>query len=472
MNVTKLRCALFLATLIGSAVGVWSPAQSQDLPRPNIVILLTDDQRWDAIGFVQRQLPGGRFPFLSQSTPNIDSIAAAGVWFDNAFVADSLCSPSRAAFLTGKYNHINGIVNNSTGFPVNTQTFATLLRAAGYHTGFFGKWHMGNQRERPGFDEYASFVGQGQYFNCPLIVNGVDTPTVGWVDDVTTTYALNFIASSANQPQPFLMVLGFKTSHSPNTPPTPTSGLFSTITIDTPPNATSYPPYFVNPGPSTFGGNGFRNYFRTIVGMDQNVGRVLNALDSVGIAEDTIVVFASDNGLHMREHGSPSPVQTDGEKRSAYEASIRIPLIVRYPRMVGAGRTIDAEVMNIDLAPTLLQLAGLQPDAGMQGTSWVPLLNGTATSVRNGIFYEYFREAGFIVPRIMAFRLDGMKLIQYPDHPEYGSEFYDLTVDPWETNNRIADPTVSTQVAAMSQAMASAAASLGYRIPPGANPQF
>jgi arylsulfatase A-like enzyme len=125
-----------------------------------------------------------------------------------------------------------------------------LLRAAGYHTGVFGKWHMDKQRERPGFDEYASFVGQGQYFNCPLIVNGVDTPTVGWVDDVTTTYALNFIASSANQPQPFLMVLGFKTPHSLPLPPTPTSGLFSTITIDTPPNATSYPPYFVNPGPS------------------------------------------------------------------------------------------------------------------------------------------------------------------------------------------------------------------------------
>jgi arylsulfatase A-like enzyme len=434
--------------------------------------MLTDDQRWDAVGFVQRRLPDGRFPFLRQSTPNIDRIAATGVWFNNAFVAESLCSPSRAAFLTGKYNHTNGIVNNHTAFPVNAQTYATLLRAAGYRTGYFGKWHMGSQRARPGFDHYASFVGQGRYFDCPLIVNGVDTPTVGWVDDVTTTYAVNFVASSANRPQPFLMVLGFKTTHGPHTPPARTNALFSTTTIDTPPNATSYPPYFVDPRPSTFGGVAFRNYFRATVGMDQNVGRVLNALDSAGIAEDTIVVFASDNGFHMREHGSYSPVQTDGEKRSAYEASIRIPLLVRYPRLTGAGRTIGAAVMNVDLAPTLLQLAGLQPGAGMQGKSWVPLLNGTATSVRNGIFYEYFRESGFVVPRIMAFRRDGLKLIRYPDHPEYGREFYDLRVDPWETNNRIADPTVRTQVEAMSRAMANAAARLGYHIPAGADPQF
>jgi arylsulfatase A-like enzyme len=135
--------------------------------------------------------------------------------------------------------------------------------------------------------------------------------------------------------------------------------LFPTAQIDTPPNATSYPPYFVAPRPSTFGGEIFRNYFRAIAGMDDNVGRVLDALDEAGIADNTIVVFASDNGLHMREHGSPSPVQTDGEKRSAYEASIRIALFVRYPRLTGGGRKIGAEVLNIDLAPTLLQLAGL-----------------------------------------------------------------------------------------------------------------
>ena len=132
----------------------------------------------------------------------------------------------------------------------------------------------------------------------------------------------------------------------------------------------------------------------------------------------------------------------DGEKRNAYEASIRIPLFVRYPPLTGGGRKIGATVLNIDLAPTLLQLAGLPAPADMQGKSWVPLLDGTTQSVRSGMFYEYFREQGYIVPRIIAFRRNNLKLIEYPDHPEYAREFYNISTDPWEKNNRIADPTL------------------------------
>ena len=471
-----MKCALLSTAIIAVTVGMWgfARAQAADVDdRPNVVIMLTDDQRWDAVGFAQRNVRG-RFPFLRESTPNIDRIAAAGVWFNNAFVVDSLCSPSRAAYLTGKYNHVNGIVDNSTPLPANTQTYATLLRAAGYRTGYFGKWHMGSQRQRPGFDEYASFVGQGRYLNSPLIVNGVTTRTAGWIDDVTTTYAVDFIKRSARGHQPFLMVLGFKTPHGPlddTASPPRTKGLFLTQQIDTPPDATSYPPYFLKPRPSTFGGEEFRNYFRAIVGMDHDVGRVLDILDATGISENTLVVFASDNGWQMREHGSRSPVQRDGEKRSAYEASIRIPLFVRYPRLTGGGRKIGAMVLNIDLAPTLLQLAGLPPRPDMQGKSWVPLLDGTTQSVRSGMFYEYFREHGFIVPRIIALRRHNLKLIEYPDHPEYDREFYDLAVDPWEKNNRIADPTVQPQVQAMSTEMRNRAQQLGYRVPPDAAPQ-
>lgn len=468
-----LKYVLFPAAIIMAAISICAPARAhaaaEVATRPNIVFMLTDDQRWDAVGAVQRN--GGRFPFFKGSTPNIDRIAADGVWFNNAFVVESLCSPSRAAFLTGKYNHANGVVNNTTPFPVNAQTYATLLRAAGYHTGYFGKWHMGSQRERPGFDEYASFVGQGGYWNFPLIVNGVNTPTTGWIDDVTTTYAVNFIQRNANGKNPFLMVIGFKTPHGPPTPPTRTKQLFPTQQIDTPPNATSYPPYFVNPRPSTFGGDEFRNYFRAVAGVDYDVGRVLDALDAAGISGNTFVVFASDNGWHMREHGSRSPVQIDGEKRSAYEASIRIPLFVRYPPLAAGGRKIGAAVLNIDLAPTLLQLAGLPPRPDMQGKSWVPLLNGTAQSVRSGVFYEYFREQGFIVPRIVAFRRNSLKLIEYPDHPEYGREFYDISTDPWEKNNRIADPTMQDQIQALSLGLTNTAQQLGYRVPPGAGPQ-
>lgn len=461
---------LFLAAIAAGVLVCVLAATTDAAARPNIVIMLSDDQRWDAVGSVQRKTQG-RFPFFKSSTPNIDRIAAAGVWFNNAFAAESLCSPSRAAFLTGKYNHTNGIVNNTTELPTATQTYATLLRAAGYHTGYFGKWHMGQQRARPGFDEYASFVGQGQYFDCPLIVNGVNTPTTGWVDDVTTDYAVNFIQRSANQENPFLMIIGFKTPHGPWTPPDRTKQLFSTKEIDTPSNATSYPPYFVGPKPSTFGGKSFRDYFRAVAGMDQDVGRILDALGAAGIAGNTFVVFASDNGWQMREHGAPSPVQTDGEKRSAYDASIRIPLFVRYPPLTAGGQRSGAAVQNIDLAPTLLEIAGLPPRLDMQGKSWVPLLNGTATAVRSGIFYEYFREQGFIVPRIIAFRQNGLKIIEYPDHPEYGKEFYDLSTDPWETNNRIDDPTVQSQVQSMSLGLTNATKKFGYQIPPRAGPQ-
>ena len=441
--------------------------------RPNIVVMLTDDQRWDAVGYVQRTV-GGRFPFFRNSTPNIDRIARDGVWFNNAFVVDSLCSPSRAAYLTGKYNHINGIVNNSTPLPTGAQTYATLLRAAGYRTGYFGKWHMGSQRQRPGFDEYASFVGQGEYLNAPLLINGVNTPTTGWVDDVTTGYAIDFIRRSAKGQQPFLMVLGFKTPHGPldgRSAPPRTKQLFVGQEVDTPPNAATFPPYFVNREVSTFGGENFRNYFRAVAGMDQDVGRVLDALDAAKIADNTVVVFASDNGWHMREHGSYTRSGADGEKRNAYEASIRVPLFLRYPRLTGGGRKIGAVVLNIDLAPTLLQLAGVPPRPDMQGKSWVPLLNGTAQTIRAGMFYEYFREKGYIVPRIIAFRRNNLKLIEYPDHPEYPREFYDVLADPWEMNNRIADPSVQPQVQAMSIEMKNRAQQLAYRIPPGAAPQ-
>lgn len=471
----KMMSALFLATIISLMAASPAPAQELGGKRPNIVVMLTDDQRWDAVGFVQQKQNDGRFPFLKGNTPSIDSIANSGVWFTNAFTVDSLCSPSRAAFLTGTYNHTNGIVNNSTPLPLNAKTYATILHDVGYRTGFFGKWHMGTQRERPGFDVVASFVDQGQYVDCPLIVNGVDTPTTGWVDDVTTTYAVDFIRKSASGPRPFLMVLGFKTAHGPyndTTSPEATEGLFGTVQIDTPRNATSYPPYFTDPAPSTFGGDTFRNYFRAIVGMDRNVGRVLAALEETSLVQNTVVVFASDNGFHMREHGSISPRVRDGEKRSAYEASIRIPLFVRYPHLTRAGTTVPATVLNVDLAPTLLQLAGLPVSPGMQGKSWVPLLDGTQKSVRSGFFYEYFRNRDSpVVPRIKAFRRDGLKLIEYPDYPEYGREFYDLRSDPWERTNRIADPAVQNQVSVMSRAMADAAAKLGYRIPLGADRQ-
>ncbi len=181
--------------------------------KPNFLFIYTDDQRWDAMSVVQReQGERARFPWLK--TPNMDRLAAGGVRFRNAFVTMSLCAPSRAAFLTGRYNHLNGVTNNHTPFPEHSVTHASLLRADGYKTAYIGKWHMGNQKgQRPGFDYSASFIGHGRYMDCPVEINGVSTPTVGWIDDVSTDFAIEWMKK--NSAQPFSMVVGFKSPHSP-----------------------------------------------------------------------------------------------------------------------------------------------------------------------------------------------------------------------------------------------------------------
>lgn len=436
--------------------------------RPNIVVILTDDQRWDALGVVQRELgTRARFPWLQAATPNLDRLAAEGVRFRNAFVVNSLCSPSRAAFLTGRYNHLNGVVNNHTPFPVAATTYATLLRAAGYRTGYFGKWHMGAQRDRPGFDEYASFVGQGVYVDASFLVDGIATPTTGWVDDVSTRYADSFIRRHAARP--FLMVLGFKSPHASGggRPPLPAprlKELFASAGLAPPANATSYAPYDPTPVPAALPPDWMRDYFRTIVGVDQNVGRVLTTLAQAGIAEDTVVVFASDNGFLLGEHGVGTPGDPDGNKRNAYEESIRIPLLLRYPRLLGRGVVLDAQVLNIDLAPTLLELAGLARPGTLQGWSWVPLLTGQTASLRGRFLYEYFRETGYIVPTLVALRRPHFKLVRYLGHPAR-LQLFRLTDDPGEQHNLADDPASQATLRTMGDALDAELAATRYRAP-------
>src|SRR5690606_14281934 len=184
---------------------------------PNFLFIYTDDQRWDALGVVQReQGERGRFPFLE--TPHLDRLAAEGLRFRNAFVTLALCSPSRASFMTGRYNHLNGVIDNRTPFPESSVTHATVLKRAGYVNAYIGKWHMGKQRgHRPGFDYSASFVDQGRYFDWPFEINGKPTPTEGWIDDVSTDYTIEFMRK--NRDKPFSVFLGYKTPHGAFLPP-------------------------------------------------------------------------------------------------------------------------------------------------------------------------------------------------------------------------------------------------------------
>ncbi|MBI4602886.1 MAG: sulfatase-like hydrolase/transferase [Planctomycetes bacterium] len=472
MNALRFsRPPSFLAVL-GLALGLvgWpAPAQGQAARRPNFLFVFADDQRWDAMGVVQReQGERGRFPWFQ--TPSMDRLAAEGVRFRNAFVVCALCSPSRAAFLTGRYNHSNEVIDNHTPFPDGAVTHATLLRAAGYRTGYTGKWHMDGQTgKRPGFDFSASFIGHARYQDAPFEVDGEKRETRGWVDDVSTDFAIEFLLKSKEHP--FLLVVGYKSPHGPFDPPARLKDRFAGAKARPAPNLGSLPPFprggrapeTIDPKAAEVEVN--LGYFRCVAGIDENLGRLLTALDELKLAEDTVLVYSSDNGFYLGEHGL-------GDKRSAYEESIRIPLLLRYPRLVGRGKVADAMVLNIDLAPTLLDLAGLPVPPEMHGRSWRPLLegklDGTALAWRTSFLYEYFYERNFFTPTVTAVRTESAKLIEYPGHGDW-TELYDLKLDPYETRNLARDSAAKALRDALAAEHGRLSKELGYRVPEGAD---
>ena len=432
-NVSALILAVCLAESAAAA-----PAAGT---RPNFLFIYTDDQRYDAMSGVQKeQGASGRFPWFK--TPNMDRLAAEGVRFRNAFVVNSLCAPSRAVNLTGRYSHLNGVASNFRPFPTNNVTHATLLREAGYTTAYIGKWHMDSQRERPGFDYHASFIGHARYVDPPFIVNGEDTPTKGWIDDLSTDYAISFMRKQKASSKPWSMVVGFKAPHGPCDPPARARERFAGELARAVPNLNTPAPYLEGgakrrtaPGPGVSAVPVSLDYFRCVSAADDCLGRLLDALDELGIATNTVVVYTSDNGYYLGEHGL-------GDKRSAYEESMRVPFIVRDPTLGASdrGRVVDGMVLNLDLAQTLLDYAGVPAPRTMQGRSWRPLLSGKTDGWRQSWFYEYFAEnqKNTRVPDITAVRTSDAKLILYPGHPAW-SELFDLKADPFEKTNLFAD---------------------------------
>ena len=433
--------------------------------KPNFLFIYTDDHRWDAMGVVQReQGERARFPWFK--SPNMDRLAAGGVRFRNAFVTLSLCAPSRAAFLTGRYNHLNGITDNGTPFPTNAVTHATLLRAAGYRTAYIGKWHMGNQRgQRPGFDYSASFIAHGRYQDCPFETNGVSVPTKGWVDDVSTDFAIEWMKQ--NRDGPFSIIVGYKSPHGPRggkNLPDRLRDLYAGETSRPAPNC-GVPAIFHKPDPKTgknstgLADNAIHlDYLRHIAGVDENLGRLLATLDELGLADDTVVVYTSDNGYYLGEHNS-------GDKRSLYDESLRIPFLVRYPRLFGKGATVDEMVLNIDLAPTFLDLAGVSAPKEMQGASWKELAAGRKpANWRKSFFAEYYKELGE-VPTCYAIRTVTHKLVKYPNRPEW-TEVFDLAADPYELKNLASDAALAAKLETELERLMKA---VNYSAPPNAN---
>ena len=424
--------------------------------RPNIVFILVDDLRWDELGCAGH-------PYIK--TPNIDRIAREGAMFRNAFMTTPLCSPSRASFLTGQYAHTHGITDNIDRSAASHRlvTFPSMLRQSSYETAFMGKWHMGNDDSpRPGFDRWVSFKGQGTYLDPEINEDGRTVKTSGYTTDVLSDYAVKFIERKHDKP--FLVYLAHKAIHpevkqnddgsvdlsaSERFIPAPRhESAFTGVTIPRRPNYGRAPadkpalqrqignlpplgPATVTPDEAILGRQ------RTLLAIDEGVGEILKALERTGQLDNTIIVFTSDNGYFYGEHG------LSVERRLAYEESIRLPLLVRYPKLIKQRTVRDEFALNLDLAPTLLDVAGVSTPANMQGRSLVPLLKGSQPEWRSSFLIELYSDNVF--PRIVkmgykAVRNQRWKYIHYLELNGM-DELYDLKTDPYEMKNLINEPT-------------------------------
>lgn len=416
--------------------------------RPNIVFILADDLRWDALGCMGSAVA---------MTPNIDRIAREGALFKNFFVSIPLCSPSRSSFLTGQYAHKTGVTNNGDHSKLSHRlvTFPKLLRDVGYETAYVGKWHMGNDGSaRPGFDHWVSFRGQGVYENPVINVNGRTNKVDGYMTDVLNGRAVDFVKQKHDKP--FVLYLAHKAVHGPFTPAERHKDLYAgaklTLTpnhrdpLESKPAITSGPvktnaaparpraaraaakPGEIPPGHE----NAMRQQLRALAAIDDGVGEIFKALEESKQLDNTMIVFTSDNGFFWGEHGL-------ADKRWAYEESIRDPLLVRFPKLIKAGTKLDQLALNIDIAPTFLELAGAPIPKSVQGKSLLPLFKNPKAAWRASILTEYFQEGQNRTPSWQAARTDRWKLIHYTERDGM-DEFYDLKDDPFEIKNLINEP--------------------------------
>jgi arylsulfatase A-like enzyme len=429
--------------------------QARSADRPNVVFILTDDQRWDTMSCAGHK-------FLK--TPNLDRIAEEGAHFLNMFVTTSLCSPSRASFLSGLYAHTHGVTNNFTDYPSEMTSFPMRLRQEGYETAYIGKWHMGEKddRKRPGFDYWVSHAGQGKYFDNTWNLNGERRVVEGYYTTRVTDMAVDWLRRPRSKP--FLLILGHKAPHTPFTPEPKYAHLLDKMPVEYPTSAFALEgkPKWVHERIDTWHGiygpiYGFREkfpdrrpesvrdfarfvraYTATIKSIDDSVGRVYQALKDTGELDNTLLIFAGDNGMFLGEHG-----MTD--KRTMHEESIRVPMLARFPSLIRPGTRIAEQVLNIDLAPSVLEICGAKPLARIHGRSWKPLLAGDGKGWRTAWYYEYNYEKQFpYTPNVRGVRTDEWKYVHYPHgdgKPDrHKAELYNIRNDPGESKNLIDDP--------------------------------
>ena len=484
--------------------------------RPNILMIMTDDHAFQAISAYGHSL---------MHTPNIDRLAYDGIRMDRAFVANSISGPSRACILTGKYSHINGFTDNSRTFDGSQPTFPKILREAGYQTAMIGKWHLNSEPQ--GFDTYSILIGQGEYYSPQFYENGDTIVEPGYVTDIITDKALDFI-DEADSDRPWAMLCYHKAPHRNWMPAQRHLGLYSDSVFAEPVNLLDdytgrgraareqemeiarhmWPEWDLklmtpdrlegdytivhssdvnkedvgranNHQASLLQYQGMYNrmtsvekkrwneayasritewdsvrtlpadevtrwkyrmymqdYAAVIRAVDENIGRMLNHLDSLGILDNTIVMYTSDQGFFLGEHGW-------FDKRFMYEECQRTPMIIRYPGLIPSRSVSDALVMNIDIAPTFLDLAGIDIPEDISGVSMKPILESGGKAPddwRDAVYYHYYEYPSWhSVKRHYGIRTDRYKLIHfYNDIDEW--ELYDLTIDPNEMNNVYDNP--------------------------------
>jgi N-acetylglucosamine-6-sulfatase len=409
----------------------------------NIVFILSDDHRYDFMGFM------GKPAFLE--TPNLDRLARQGAHLQNAFVTTSLCSPSRASILTGQYTHRHGVVDNNTDIARGTVFFPQYLQRAGYETAFIGKWHMGHESDepRPGFDRWISFRGQGEYFDPDLNLDGTRLKRKGYITDILTDYAIEWLKQKRSKP--FFLYLSHKAVHAEFEPAPRHRGKYAQAAVEYPASMANREvnyqgkPRWVKEQRNSYHGVDFiyhgemdfdtlyRRYCETLLALDESIGIILKTLEELGVAGSTLVLYMGDNGFCLGEHGLI-------DKRHMYEESMRVPLLAYAPGLIEPATVVTRMVQNNDIAPTILEAAGLKPPGTMDGSSFLPLLEGKDIPWRDAVFYEYYWEPNYPqTPTVHGVRTDRYKYIRYHGIWDV-DELYDLQDDPQEMHNLIKDP--------------------------------
>ena len=474
----RSSCFVFLSLLVSLVAAPFAAAE-----KPNIIWIFSDDHSYQTIGAY-----GGRLKELNV-TPNIDRLANEGMRFDRCYVSNSICGPSRAVLLTGKHSHLNGKKDNHGKFNHDQPNFAKILQKNGYQTAMIGKIHLSGAMQ--GFDYWDVLIGQGHYNNSKFVSGNGTVKSKGYVTDVITDKTLTWLKEQRDEEKPFMLMMHHKAPHRNWHPHKRDMGRYADVEIPEPPTLfddykgrgtaankqdLSIAKSMKMEGDVKLGGKYTNNsqyrkrnedyeknkptgddltrlkyqlymkdYLRCIWSVDESVGKVLDYLEESGLSKNTIVMYSSDQGFYMGEHGW-------FDKRFMYEESYRTPLLVRWPDHVKPGSVNQDLVQNIDFAETFLSLAGVEAPEDMQGESIVPLMKGeTPADWRKSLYYHYYaypsthdvrKHEGVSENRYKLIRFYGKDV---PNGEEW--ELFDLKKDPQELNSEYANPEYTEEVA-------------------------